>query len=398
MTVDSHTQVHGSAAPGFERVREEFSRNFTQRGEVGAAVAVWHRGEMVVDLWGGARDADTGAAWQRDTLAIIFSATKGITALALAHAHSRGFFDFDAPVARYWPEFARHGKAEITVRQLLGHRAGLPYVGEQLTPSLLGDLDRLAGVLAAQRPVWTPGTRQGYHNLTVGCYANELLRRVDPHKRTIGRYVADHLAGPLGADLFIGLPDTVRQDRIARLVGGRWQDLAADPRAVPVGHVLRRALPWTLAARTFANPKIRTIDQLMSAEYRRVELPHGNGFATARSLARAYGEFAEGAPNLGVEESTLRALEESPPPPSGGTLDLNLRVRTNYSLGMWKPFPEWRFGTDGRAYGAPGAGGAFGCADPATGTGYGYVPNRLGLRIWNDPRDVALRSALSSCL
>lgn len=389
-------RIRGWVESGFEPVREAFQNNFIEHGETGAAVAVHHAGRPVVDLWAGVRDPATGAPWESDTLALVFSATKGVTALVLAHAHSRGLFEYDRPLDRYWPEFARNGKGHITVRELLSHRAGLPYLDTELTPDLLADHDRLAEVLADQAPAWEPGTRHGYHSVTIGLYVNELLRRVDG--RTVGAYLAEELAGPLGLDLYVGLPERIGPDRLARLTGGSWRDLAADPTAVPLGHVLARCLPWTIAARTFANPPLRTADELAGPAYRSVELPHGNGFATARSLAALYGEFAQGAPMLGVRDESLRALEEQPVAPSGGERDVNLKVRTRYSSGMWKPFPEWRFGTDGRAYGSPGAGGSFGFADPATGTGYGYVPNRMGLRIWNDPRDVALRGALDRCL
>ncbi|GAA1469027.1 beta-lactamase family protein [Nocardiopsis exhalans] len=396
MHVALQPRVHGWTEPAFAPVREAFQRNFTEHGELGAAVAVHHRGRLVADLWAGVRDQSTGAPWESDTLAIVFSATKGVTSMVLAHAHSRGLFCYERPVADYWPEFAQHGKEHVTVRELLSHRAGLPYLDVELSPALLADHDRLAEALAAQSPVWAPGTRHGYHSVTIGLYAGELLRRVDG--RTVGTYLAEELAGPLGLDLYVGLPEDIDPDRLAPMAGGTWRDLAADPTAVPLGHVLARSLPWTTAARTFANPPLKSANQLAGPDYRSVELPHGNGFATARSLAVLYGEFAQGSPVLGVGQDSLRALEEQPTEPSGGERDVNLKVRTRYSLGLWKPFPGWRFGSDGRAYGTPGAGGSFGFADPATGTGYGYVPNRMGLRIWDDPRDVNLREALVDCL
>ncbi|MFE1099575.1 serine hydrolase domain-containing protein [Nocardiopsis alba] len=396
MDASSVPVVHGRVEPGFEPVRDAFRRNLTEQGEVGAAVAVHHAGRPVVDLWAGVRDLDSGAPWEADTLAIVFSATKGVTSMVLAHAHSRGLFEYDRPVAHYWPGFARAGKERITVRELLSHRAGLPYLDTELTPALLADHDRLAQALAAQRPVWEPGTRQGYHSVTIGLYAGELLRRVDG--RTVGTYLAEELAAPLGLELYIGLPEEIGEERLAPMAGGTWRDLLADPAAVPFGHVVARALPWTTAARTFANPRLRSAGRLADPDYRAVELPHGNGFATARSLAALYGEFAQGSPTLGVGRESLRALEERPDPPTRGEHDVNLKIPTRYSLGLWKPHPAWRFGSDDRAYGTPGAGGSFGFADPATGTGYGYVPNRMGLRIRDDPRDAALRRALADCL
>lgn len=396
MHIASPPRIHGWVESGFEQVREAFARNFVEHGEVGAAVAVHHAGRPVLDLWAGARDQNTGVPWESDTLAIVFSATKGVASLVLAHAHSRGLFEYDRPVADYWPEFARHGKEHVTVRDLLSHRAGLPYLASGLTPALLADHDRLAEALADQAPVWNPGTRHGYHSVTIGLYANELLRRVDG--RTIGAYLDQELAGPLGLDLYVGLPEEIEPDRLASMVGGSWRDLLARPTAVPFGHLLARSLPWTTAARTFADPPPRSADEPADLAYRTVEAPYGHGFSTARSLAALYGDFAQGSPRLGVEQESIRALEEQPRPPTRGERDVNLKVRTRYSLGLCKPFPRWRFGSDGRAYGTPGTGGSFGFADPATGTGYGYVPNRMGPYIWNDPRDVALRRALADCL
>jgi CubicO group peptidase (beta-lactamase class C family) len=184
-------RVHGEVAAGFKEVREEFEHNFAERDEVGAACCAYVGGEKVVDLWGGLRDRRTGAPWEQDTLVLVFSTTKGMSALAVALAHSRGLIDYDERVATYWPEFAHNGKGDVTVRQLLDHRAGLCAVDEPLNPRVLSDLDRVAEILARQRPAWEPGTRQGYHYLTLGLCENELIRRVDPFRRSLGRFLSE---------------------------------------------------------------------------------------------------------------------------------------------------------------------------------------------------------------
>ncbi|MBW1885540.1 MAG: beta-lactamase family protein, partial [Deltaproteobacteria bacterium] len=209
--------VHGSVEPGFEAVRFAFERNFTDRKELGAAFAVYHRGKKVVDLWGGHRDRKRREPWQADTLTTIFSSTKGIAALTLALAHSRGLFEWDAPMADYWPEFAAAGKQQITVRQLLAHQAGLCAIDEPLDAEILGDLDRLATILAKQAPAWVPGTRHGYHAISLGWYQSELLRRVDPQHRSLGRYFREELAEPLGLDIHIGLPESFPEARIGSI-------------------------------------------------------------------------------------------------------------------------------------------------------------------------------------
>ena len=198
-------------------MRQVFVENFTRRGELGGACSAYYHGEKVVDLWGGVRNKETGDAWEHDTMVIIYSATKGLAAMAMAVAHSRGWLDFDRTVASYWPEFAQHGKDRITVRQLLAHQAGLFALDVPVTRDLVMDFDRLAGVLARQQPAWPPGERQAYHGITLGFYENELLRRIDPRHRTIGQFFQDEIATPLGLDLYIRLPETIPDAQLAVL-------------------------------------------------------------------------------------------------------------------------------------------------------------------------------------
>ena len=194
---DSSEPVHvdgGWVAPGFEGVRAEFHRNFVERGEIGAAVAAYWRGERVVDLWGGRRTPTGHAPWTEETMVVVNSTTKGLAAMTVAVANSRGWIDYDAPVAEYWPEFAQNGKGEITVRQLLSHEAGLVWIDESLGFEDLRDLDSVSGLLARQKPAWEPGTRHGYHAMTIGLYMQELIRHVDPAHRTLGRFFDQEIA------------------------------------------------------------------------------------------------------------------------------------------------------------------------------------------------------------
>jgi CubicO group peptidase (beta-lactamase class C family) len=172
--------------------------NMASGREVGAAVAVYREGRKVVDLWGGFRNGITQAPWEQDTLVNVFSTTKGVASLAVAVAASHGFISYDAKVADYWPEFAQGGKDEITVRQLLAHQAGLPAIRPQLTLDELADASRMSAKLAAQVPAWPPGTRHGYHAITLGWYEGELIRRTDPLGRSLGQFFADEIARPLG--------------------------------------------------------------------------------------------------------------------------------------------------------------------------------------------------------
>src|SRR5882724_2391976 len=209
------TMIDGRCDAKFRRVRDAFAENFASRGEVGAAVTVVAAGETVVDLWGGTADTETGKPWERDTLTMVFSSTKGATALAAHVLVVRGALDLDAPVARYWPEFAAAGKAEIPVRMLLNHQAGLPAIGPPMSEESMTDWEATVGALARQEPWWKPGTAHGYHAITYGFLVGEVVRRVSG--RSLGRFFHEEIAAPLGLDFWIGLPES-EEPRVARLI------------------------------------------------------------------------------------------------------------------------------------------------------------------------------------
>src|SRR5262245_52268422 len=201
------SDVHGHVRPGFTVVRDACVENVSRRCELGGACCAYADGEKVVDLWGGIRNKRTGEPWERDTMVVVHSATKGLAAMTLAIAHSRRWLDYEERVATYWPEFAQNGKDDITVRQLLAHQAGLFAFDEPVDHRVVADLDQLAAVMARHKPAWVPGTRQAYHGLTLGFYEGELMRRVDPRHRTLGQFFEDEIAAPLGEDFYIRLPE-----------------------------------------------------------------------------------------------------------------------------------------------------------------------------------------------
>jgi CubicO group peptidase (beta-lactamase class C family) len=234
--VTTNAPLHGDVAPGFEAVHTTFARNFTERGELGSACTMYYRGEKVVDLWGGYRDLHKTLPWQEDTLVLVFSSTKGLAGLTMALAHSRGLFEYDAPIASYWPEFAQNGKGQITVRQLLAHEAGLSSIDEPLPPAVLAHPDVLATILARATPAWEPGTRHGYHAFTLGWYESEIIRRTDPQHRTLGQFFHDELARPLGLEFYIGVPQDVDVERIALMTEPPiLQKLLGMPRGMMLG-------------------------------------------------------------------------------------------------------------------------------------------------------------------
>ena len=388
------TLIRGDVYEGYGPVADAFRRNFAERGEIGAACAIYRDGKKVVDLWGGYRDGQTRAEWRENTVVVVFSTSKGMSGLALALAHSRGLLDHDQRVASYWPEFGWRGKENVTVRQLLSHQAGLPVIEVPLTIADLANHDLVAAALALQRPLWEPGTRHGYHAISLGWYESELLRRVDPAGRSIGRFFAAEIAAPLGLDFYIGLPDDFDLDRRATIHGRSRYAGLLHLGELPRG--LRQVLvnPKSLFSRAFANPRELRVDvNYNHRDLLSVEIPAGTGIGEPRAVAAAYGAAVAGG--LGLTRPTLAALAGPGQPPSGGPFDLVLNIGpARYSLGYLKPTPVSPFGSTDAAFGTPGAGGSFGFADPDARIGYCYAPNRLGYSLLDDPRDVALREAL----
>lgn len=386
--------ISGDADEGYGKVADAFRRNLSSGQEVGAAVAVYRDGVKVVDLWGGFRNGINTLPWEEDTVVPVFSTTKGVSSLAVAVAASRGLISYDAKVVDCWPEFAQGAKDTISVRQLLAHQAGLPVIDPPLTFSEVSDPEKLSAKIAAQPPAWTPGTRHGYHAITLGWYEGELIRRTDPLGRSIGGFFADEVARPLGLEFYIGLPDSVDRSRVAHLHGWSRSEMLLHLNALPPRFVGAMFNPRSLTARAVTIPGVRTFDDLNREDLRAVEIPAGNGIGTARSVAKLYGSVATGGADLGITADTLEALAKPAVAPTKGLRDKVLCLDTSFSLGFMKPFPTFVFGSSEKAFGTPGAGGSFGFADPETGVGFGYVMNRMGFHMCSDPRELGLRQAL----
>lgn len=395
-TVASHV-VEGHVSRGFEPVRDAFEENLSRRGELGGACCAYVRGEKVVDLWGGVRNKVTGAPWESDTMVVVHSATKGLAAMTLAIAHSRGWLDYERRVAAYWPEFAQNGKQDITVRQLLAHQAGLFAFDEPVDRSMVANPNRLAAVMARHKPAWKPGTRQGYHGLTLGFYEGELLRRVDPRHRTLGQFFQDEIATALGEDVYIRLPEEIPNSRLATLSAPGPVEMFVGFR--PLRLMVEGLNPRSNINRALSvNPGTSVYLDEQRVYARNLEVPAGGGVATARGIAHAYSVFATGGRELGLWQGTLDALAASPIPPTYGFFDECLKGEVHFSLGFMKPCENVPFGSSSHSFGAPGAGGAMGFADPDARLGYAYVTSRMGTTFSGDPRDMALRAALYSAL
>ena len=388
--------LEGNADEGYGKVADAFRANFAAHREIGAAVAVYRDGVKVVDMWGGYRNGLTKEPWQRDTMVNMFSTTKGVAALAVAVAVSRGLFGYDDKVVDHWPEFAQAGKAGVTIRQLLAHQAGLCALKPVPTVHDVADPARFSGMLAAQKPAWPPGTRHGYHAITLGWYESELIRRTDPAGRTLGRFFADEVAGPLGLDLFIGLPDSVARERVAHIHHWSRAQSLLHLNVLPAALLAASFNPFGLLARAGSLPRnvVPWNGDYNRDDVRAIEIPSANGIGTADAVAKLYGTAAVGDAALGLTPDVRAELIAQPTAPSHGLRDRVLGVDVVYSLGLSNPGSLCEFGSSEKAFGTPGFGGSFGFADPDTGTGFAYVMNRLGFHLYSDPRELALRQAL----
>ena len=388
--------IQGHVSRGFEAVGEAFAENFIRRGELGGACCIFHHSEKVVDLWGGIRNKQSGEPWEKDTMVVVHSATKGLAAMTLAIAHSRGWLDYEERVCTYWPEFSQNGKERITVRQLLAHQAGLFAINEPVDRSIVADLDRLAVVLARQKPAWEPGTRQAYHALSLGFYENELLRRVDPEHRSLGQFFQDEIASRLREDVYIRLREAIPNWRLATLAPPRFIEILS---GFGLRFMLVAMYPRSNIYRALSvNPGTRIYEDKERIYARNLEVASGGGVGTARGIAHAYSVFATSGRELGLRKETLDLLAAPATPPARGFYDECMKVDgVKFSLGFMKPGPVWKFGSSA-SFGSPGAGGSLGFADPAAGVGYAYVTSRMGTRLTGDPRELALRDALYSVI
>ncbi|OEF97165.1 serine hydrolase domain-containing protein [Desulfuribacillus alkaliarsenatis] len=382
-------KIFGEVAPGFEEVKIEFEKNFYERKELGAACAVYYKGQKVVDLWGGYKKENQ--PWEHDTMAVLFSATKGIASVVLAKLHSEGLLDYEEKIATYWPEFAQNGKENITVKQLLSQQAGLVLLDEKLDITELHDFDKTAKIIARAKPLWTPGEYQGYQATTIGFYLGEIVRRVDRKKRTLGVYFHEEVAKPLGLDIHIGLPDTITDKQLADIEMVNPLLAIFNIRKMPAG--IRKAMLNIHSPFVKSMTLVRGYDPNKRATWR-VEQPSGNGIATARSLASLYGMLANGGAELGLAAKTFDYLNASPEQPKNGFLDKVMNIETRYGVGFMKPDSTFSFSDNPKAFGFLGATGSFAFADPQRKIGYAYITKKMGYYGVNDPREKSVREAM----
>ena len=385
----STTEIQGTVEQGFGTVADAFAANFTERGELGAAFALYVDGAAKVDIWAGTADKRTDRPWSEDTLQLVYSTTKGAAAICVARLVEAGRVSYDEPVATYWPEFAAGGKEAVTVGQMMSHQAGLPYATAPLTFDDLMAVTPVVDALAAQEPVWAPGTRHGYHALTYGWLAGELVRRVDG--RRIGQYFADEVAAPLGLDFWIGLPES-EEPRVARLEAA---PPPTDPEALAM--MMQIAGPGTMGFNALFMSGVMMAgpaDAFNSREVHATEMPAANGITTARSLARMYAATVGEVDGVRlIDDATVASARAEAVDGPDACLVVSSRFGMGFMLdGELTPM------LSPSSFGHAGAGGSLGYADPDARVGYGYVMNQMAGGIAGDPRTVALNDAVRSCL
>jgi len=382
-------EICGSCDPRFEGVRQVFERGFERGEELGASVCVTLEGEPVVDLYAGFADAARTRAWKRDSLVNVYSTTKGMTALCALQLVEEGRLDLDAPVARYWPEFAASGKSELPVRYLFSHRAGLPAVAKPLAPGSLFDWDVMTAALAEQAPWWTPGEQHGYHALTFGFLVGELVRRLTG--QSLGSYFHEQIARPLGLEFYIGLPEAL-EPRVAELVQGPVHQ-GDGPNLM---EIILQDLE-SMASKAFMNPPLDPA-AANSREWRAAEIPAANGHGTAAALARVYAALSVGGDLDGVHVLSPEVIEKARTEQSLGR-DAVLQLVSRFGLGFGMPPAEEPTGPNSEVFGHAGMGGSYGQADPENRMSFGYTMNLMHMGAWLvDPRPRALLRAVYDAL
>jgi CubicO group peptidase (beta-lactamase class C family) len=383
--------IEGTCDARFRGVADEFERGFRERGEVGGSVCVHHEGRTVVDLWGGMANPAHGTPWARDTVSIVFSCTKGATAICAHMLASRGLLDLDAPVAEYWPEFVRNGKTDATVRMMLDHSVGLPVCRTFVKAGGFHEWDYMVELLADQEPYWKPGTRHGYHMVNFGWTVGELIRRVSG--RSLGTFFREEIADPLGIDFWIGMPEE-HESRVAPII--TYLPEPGEPLGAFVEALL--ASPQSLQALSLLN--VGGFDP-NSREAHAAEIGGAGGISNARGLAGMYAPLASGGASEGVRLVDSRQLALMGEVSMATYEDATLLIPTRFALGFMKSMDNRRRVAGDRdsvllssaAFGHVGAGGSIGFADPHEGLAFGYSMNRMGRGLLLNDRGQSLVDA-----
>ncbi len=383
--MSNKVEVHGYCDERFEIVKKAFAENFESGLDIGASLAITLEGKFVVDLWAGYADAAKTIPWEQDTIVNVYSTTKVMTAICVLMLVDRGLLDLDAPVAKYWPEFAQNGKEELPVRYFLSHTAGLPGWDKKVPYEVLYDWDRCVTLLASQKPWWEPGTKSGYHAITFGYLLGELVRRITG--KTLGTFFREEIASPLKADFFIGLPEE-HDSRVAELIPPKTPLILKIITRPPFIWLLKR---FHIGARVAINPDL-PIHATKTRAWRGAEIPAANGHGNARSIARIGAAIACGGELDGIHllsKSTIeKALEEQ-----SYCKDLVLGVPLRFGLGFALPSKEIEL-LNPRTFIWGGLGGSIALMDLDAKISFAFAMNKMFMGLLDISRSLRLVNAL----
>jgi len=381
----NYDKINGFCDDQFERVKNAFIRNFKSGLEVGASFAATINGKFVIDMWAGHADATQKRPWEEDTIVNVYSTTKVMTVLCTLMLVDRGLLDLDAPVAKYWPEFAQSGKEKLPVRYLFSHMSGLSGFEEKIPPEALYDWDRIINLLATQKPWWKPGTKSGYHALTHGYLLGELIRRITG--KTVGTFFREEVANPLNADFHIGLPEEL-DSRVGELIPPEMPDLEKIAEQFN--------FDASMAIKTLSNPALDA-EYSKTRAWRGAEIPAANGHGNARSVARITSALACGGKVDNVRLLSLETIEKSIEEQSYGP-DLVLILPIRFGLGWGLTSKEMPIGPNPRTFYWGGWGGSLAVVDLDAKLSFSYVMNKMTSELTGDIRTIRLVRALYKAL
>lgn len=386
-------QVQGYIDPKYSLIADAFSDNFKNHGEIGASLCVYHHHELVIDIWSGYQDLKNQRMWNENTVVPFFSTTKAIAASCMAVCHSRGLFDYQDKVSDYWTEFAQNGKENITIAQLLQHRAGLSAIDKKLDIETIRNRKLLENIIAEQKSHWNPGDYQGYHVWSIGWYISALLSRIDPKKRRLKEFVEEEILPNISGDLRIGIDDDYDFDRIATLKPfSRMKGLSS----LPFRLVKQFFNPWSLTFRTMLNPPFTSNHtNFNKKEILQLEIGAGGGIGNAKGLASLLDGLTNPNHSLFLGQKTLDYMTQYPKPAKHGFNDLVFKIDAfRPHAGFMKPSEKHNFSNNYTAFAGFGAGGSFVVADPQSNLTVAYTMNKMSQEMMNMKRELKIRNAV----
>jgi CubicO group peptidase (beta-lactamase class C family) len=385
-------EIKGFINPRYQSIAEAFLKDFEQK-EIGASMCMYHKNELVIDVWSGYRDLNNQKPWDENTVVPIFSATKAIASTCMAICHSRGLFSYDDKISKYWPEFAQNGKKDITIAQLLKNQAGLSAVDTKLDIETIMDRELIENIIAKQKPLWNAGDYQGYHCWTFGWYVSALLSKIDPQKRRLKEFVDQEITPHILGEVRVGIDQSYDLSKIASIKSfSKLSGLFA----MPFAFVQEFFKPWSLTFKSMLNPSfLSNHSNFNKSEVLQLEIGSGGGIGNARGLASLLDALSNPTHKLFLKDETLNYITQKPTPPKKSTVDLVFKQEAfTFQAGYMKPTEKHDFSPNSKAFGGFGAGGCFVFSDVENNFTIAYTMNKMSHEMMNMPQEVQIRNAV----